>query len=724
MEIWPLARELLLVGGGHSHVIFLRKLAMKPLPGLRVTLVSPDTRTPYSGMLPGLIAGHYTEDEAHIDLVPLCRFAGVDFVRARAVSLDTTQRQLHLEDRPTLHYDILSLDTGSTPSLAGLSDARELIPVKPIADFLQHWKTFLIERQAGSIREAGVVGGGAGGVELCLAMQHRLKHLPGPEVQFHLFTSGKRILEGYNRGTRKRLERLLAARGVEVHSGFHVKSVVNREVISESGEMVSCDRAFGVTQAEAHAWFATSGLAVDEKGFVAVGDTLQSTSHENVFAVGDCAAMVRHPRPRAGVHAVRQGPPLFRNIRACALGKKLEKFRPQSSFLSLLSTGGRHAVASRNGFTASGAWVWQWKNRIDQGFMSRFNDLPAMPLQEPVNELQAEFDEQMYCGGCGSKVAADLLTKALSDLMAVVPKDDAAVLEVPAGKVLLQSVDHFRSFLNDPWLQARICVCHALSDIYACGGEPLSLLASVTLPYGKPDMAYSLLTQVMRGVLDQLAEEGAELIGGHTSEGLELALGCTANGLVEPDRHWGKEISQAGQALVLTKPLGTGTLFAADMRHSARGEWIASALEMMLTSNKAAAVIGKAFDVHACTDITGFGLAGHLLEMTGRNFGVELNMNAMPLLEGAAECLDADIRSSLHEANRRVAGLADVQPEILFDPQTAGGLLFALPEAQAEQLVQRLRDAGYPYAALIGRTTAGKTTADKTTGDPKFIIAR
>ena len=338
--------------------------------------------------------------------------------------------------------------------------------------------------------------------------------------------------------------------------------------------------------------------------------------------------------------------------------------------------------------------------------MNRFLDLPAMKADKS-NPLLASFDDQMHCGGCGAKVSADLLEEVLG---AVLPqgssRDDAAIVEIPAKRQMLQSVDHFRGFINDPYAQARIAVCHALSDIYACGGQAHSVMALITLPFGKPDVIRSTLEQVMAGIMDQLHRDHVKLIGGHTSEGAELSLGFTVNGSVIPGKLWQKTGMQAGDVLILTKPLGTGAIFAADMQHRARGDWVAAAVASMEVSNKAASQVLSHYEVSACTDITGFGLAGHCLEMLTGKLGVELYLSAMPCLPGAMACIsELGITSTLHESNRRVAGLAlpGEAAEILFDPQTSGGLLAAVPAHSATSCLQDLVEAGYGDAAVVGR---------------------
>lgn len=705
MENFPIARHLVLAGGGHSHVIFLKMLGMQPVPGLKVTLVSPETSTPYSGMLPGLIAGHYVPEEVYIDLVPLCRFAGADFVRGRVGGLDPEQRIVRLAERPDLHYDLLSIDIGSTPALGSL-DAGAVIPVKPIGELLQKWQAFLDSLAQGGISDVGFVGAGAGGVEMCLAVNHALQ-AAGYRCRLHLFTDGKTILREYPANVRIAFERTLDQQSIEVHRAFRATASAAGELVAEDGRRVRLDRIFWITQAGAQAWPANAGLDVDANGFIRTRDSLQTLKHDSIFAVGDCATMVNHPRPKAGVHAVRQGKPLYRNIRALLLGEQLKAFAPQQSFLSLITTGPRTAVASRNGLMASGDWVWRWKNWIDQRFMQQFTKLPVM-RSAAGNALLAEFDEQMHCGGCGAKVSADLLRETLVELLGAdhVPADDAVTVAIPPGRQLLQSVDHLRAFVSDPYLQARIAVCHAVSDIYACGGTGHSAMAMLTLPFAKPGVTRNLLHQVMSGTLHQLAAEGMALTGGHTSEGMEMSLGFAVNGLVSEGRRWDKQGLEAGDALILTKALGTGTIMAADMQYRAKGAWVEAAIQSMLMSNRQVVDALAGLEIHAATDVTGFGLAGHLREMiSGTGRGAALNLSSIPRLAGADECLhDLGIQSTLHGANRTAAAVGNLidAAEILFDPQTSGGLLIGLSPESAEPAVTALQAAGFSSAAIIG----------------------
>jgi len=708
MQQTPIARELVLVGGGHSHVIVLRMLGMQPIPGLQVTLVSPDTRTPYSGMLPGLIAGHYDEDDIHIDLVPLCRFAGARFVQATVSGLDALMQTVQLEGRPRIRYDVLSLDIGITPSLDEVMGAREnVIPVKPINQFLQHWRSFQTRVAAGEISSVGFVGAGAGGVELCLAVQHQLRQAFSPQthpISFHLFSDGDSLLKGFPKGVQEKFEQTVADRGVNFHRNFRVEQVDRHKLISSTDESCALDAIFWVTSAASQTWLKYCGLKLDDGGFVCVTRTLQTESFSNIFAVGDIAHMSASPRPKAGVFAVRQGPPLYRNLRRFLLQEALEDYKPQDRFLSLVSTGDKYAVASRNERSFSGAWVWRWKDWIDRRFMRRFNDLPTMHLQ-PQTGLLAEFDDQMQCGGCGSKISAVLLSEVLDELGLKV-RDDAAVYEVPSGKTMLHSIDYFKSFIDDPYDFARIAVTHALGDIYAMGGQPVTALALVTVPYGKPSFVKSMLEQLLRGAKHQLDEDNVDLVGGHTTEGAELSIGFSVNGIVDEGAILEKSGLKPDQALILTKAIGTGTLFASDMQHKAKGLWISAALISMRQSNQQALKVLKQHGASACTDVTGFGLAGHLQEMLAASeCGVELSLDTLPVLTGSEQTIKTTT-STLHEGNRQsvfaIPRSTHQYYELLFDPQTSGGLLASVPEAEWESCVADLLDAGYESACRIG----------------------
>ena len=735
----PVLKDLVLLGGGHAHVTVLKRFGMRPVAGVRVTLVSRVVETPYSGMLPGLIGGHYTSDEAHIDLQPLARFARARVVFDEAIGLDLANRQVRFRDRPPIGYDVLSIDIGSTPNLTVTGAAEHTVPVKPIDRLLDRWSALTARLCEGdTTRRIAVVGGGAGGVELLLAVQHSMRTRltnqgrSDGHLEYHLFTEGD-LLPTHNRSVRRRFERILGKRQVTVHRGNAVVSVAAGVLRTADGGVHPIDETLWTTQAAAAPWLAQSGLAVDDDGFVRVSSTLQSTSHGDVFAAGDIASMVDHPRPKSGVFAVRQGPPLARNLRRALLGEPLEPYRPQRQFLSLISTGDRYAVASRGPIAFEGAWVWRWKDRIDRRFMRAYNVLPEMPLPAPPHVPVGLADEEaiatlketaMRCGGCGAKVGASVLTRVLQQvgqsncanvLVGLDAPDDGAVVKVGDSEAMVHTVDFFRSIIDDPYTFGRIAANHSLSDVYAMGGEPTSALAIVTVPPGPEAKVEETLIHLMAGATAVLREAGVPLVGGHTSEGSELGLGFSVNGRIEQARVLRKSGLRAGDRLILTKPVGTGTLFAADMRHLARGRWIEAAVTSMVRSNRQAACCVLRHGATACTDVTGFGLAGHLVEMLRASaVYAEIDLGAVPTLDGAEQTVARGILSSLQPQNVRLRRAIVVEPDVaehprfalLFDPQTSGGLLAGVPASAAEACVGELHALGHRMSAIIGTITS------------------
>lgn len=732
----PIVKELVLIGGGHAHVSVLKKFGMRPLPGLRITLVTRDIDTPYSGMLPGYVAGHYQFDECHIDLGPLARFAGARIYHAEVEQLDLEDKKVYVSGRPPVSYDLLSINSGSRPAVINVPGAEQhALVAKPIDIFLQRWEE-LQQRVIASngVFQIVIIGGGAGGVELALSTQHRLHqmlHANGDDparVSFTLITQGPEILPTHNKGVQRRFMRVLQVRNIKVLTQYTAANIEEKMVHITNGAKLDADAVIFVTNASAPDWPRDSGLAVDTDGFISVDKNLQSISHTSVFAAGDVASLP-DKRAKSGVFAVRQGPVLAKNLRRSALNKSLRPYRAQKNFLGLISTGNKYAVASRGGWSAQGTWLWQVKDWIDRRFMQNYNDLPDMPEDTTPQYATGIADETaikelstiaMRCGGCGAKVGSSVLTRVMQRLpekhrddvlIGRDAPDDSAMLAVPAGKVMVQSVDYFRAFINDTYTFGAIAANHALGDLFAMGADPQSVLAIATIPYGREKIVEEALYEVLAGALHIIDPTGAVLAGGHSSEGAELAFGLTVNGLVNSDNVWRKNGLRAGDALILTKGLGTGTLFAADMRRKAKGRWVDQAITSMLLSNQQAAECLREYDVSACTDVTGFGLIGHLIEMTrASQVDAKINIDAVPMLEGANETVAAGILSSLQPQNVRLRR-AIRNPEhasrhasypLLFDPQTAGGLLAGISAQHADDCIRALQSRGYHDARVIG----------------------
>ncbi len=734
----PIVKDIVLVGAGHAHVQVLREFAMAPLPGVRLTLITREVHTPYSGMLPGLIAGHYSFDEAHIDTAPLARFANARLCQDEVVGLDLEGRRVLCRARPPVPYDLLSLNIGSTPNTAEVAGAAEhAIPVKPIDGFLERFEA-LRARVIAAPQKAriAVVGSGAGGVELILSLERRLRtELARAEraaaVSFVLLTDSDDILRTFPVGFRARFSRLLAARGIEVMTGSAVARLEPGELVLASGARVKADEVLWTTQARPAPWLAQTGLVLDAKGFIRTDVFLRAQNHANVYAAGDTIAFPGRDLPRSGVYAVRAGQVLAENLRCALTGVAPKQFRPQKQAMYLVSTGERRAIGARNGLVFEGDWVWRWKNRIDVKFMRMFADFPEIP--EPAAPGSPLADKAalgelsslaMRCGGCGAKVGLNALGRSLTGInpiehpgviVGLKAADDAAVVDTGGPLLSVHTVDYFRAMIDDPWLFGKIAANHALGDIFAMGAEPRTALAIATMPYGLESKVEADLAAMMAGANDVLREAGCALVGGHTSEGAELALGFAVNGAIAREQILRKSGLRPGDALILTKPLGTGALLAAHMRGRAKARWVVAALALMIQSSGRAAQILRENGARAMTDVTGFGLVGHLVEML-RASGVDaqLDLARVPLLEGVIETLQAGIYSSLQPQNLRLrraianheAAAVDPRFPALFDPQTAGGLLAALPAARAAEACAALIAAGYAGAVVIGRVTA------------------
>ena len=724
----PVDTDVVLVGGGHSHVEVLRRFAMSPLPGVRVTLVSRDLLTPYSGMLPGLVAGHYRHEEAHIDLRNLASHAGARLYHATARGIDPGRGLVQVEGRPPVAYDYLSLDIGSLPTGNRIEGAAQwAIPVKPVDLFLERLAALeeRVRREPGPLRLL-IIGAGAGGVELALALNRRLRSVAACErPRISIVCADANPLPGHGTGTRRRLRAALSRAGIDLRCAHRVIALREGEASFAGLPSIAFDAAILVTHASAAPWLADTGLELDEAGFVCVRDTLQSTSHANVFAAGDIAAFAPRPLAKSGVYAVRAGPILAENLRRVARGENPEPFRAQRRTLALISSDRALAVASWGGFALQGKWAWRLKDRIDRRWMRRYQDLPPMTSPAPPDAGEVAPADAMHCGGCGAKVSSSVLSAALSRidpgtrrdvLVGLGAPDDAAILETPAGTLLVQSVDHFRPFVDDPYVFGRVTAVHCLSDLFAMGATAHSAQAMVTLSYGRSDKQEEELYQLLSGATEALREAGAALVGGHTGEGPEASFGLAVNGYVTSDAILRKGGARAGDRLVLTKALGTGVVLAADMRARAGAETLQDALTSMQLSNRSGAQVLAAHEASACTDVSGFGLLGHLveiLEASGTRSRIETAR--LPLLPGARVLIEQGFRSTLHpgnEAFKTRLGRDGKSPDgdaILFDPQTSGGLLASVPEERAGTCVLALREAGYEDAAIIGEVLPEST---------------
>lgn len=679
----------MLIGGGHTHALVLRSWGMNPLPGVRLTVINPGPTAPYSGMLPGFVAGHYSRDELDIDLVKLARFAGARLIAGKAVAIDPAAKLITVPDRPPVAYDVAAIDVGITsemPKLAGFADHG--IPAKPLGPFATRWDAF---RTAAAAPKVAVIGGGVAGAELAMAMAHALRDR-APVVS--LIDRGL-VLDGFDAPARNRLLAAIGELNITLVEHANVVEVRADAVRLDDGTLIASDFTTGAAGARPHDWIANIGLDLHE-GSLIVGPTLQ-TSNPDIFAVGDCAYLAHDPRPKAGVFAVRQAPYLFDNLRSHLSGGNLRQYHPQKDYLKLISLGGQTALAEKFGTARRGKLLWRWKDHIDRKFMTQFDGLPQMDTTLPLHVADGVKDaigDAPLCGGCGAKVGRGALQGALAQLPAsprddIVPLvgDDAALLKT-GGAMQVLSTDHLSAVTVDPVLMARIATVHALGDIWSMGAAPQAAVLSLTLPRMTAQLQQRTVSEITQTVTQVLTDAGAALVGGHTTLGDALTIGLSITGLCDKDPIT-LAGAKVGDMLVLTKPIGSGTLLAAEMRRAVRGSDVLSCYQTMIQpQGKRSADLKGA---HAMTDVTGFGLAGHLAGMCeASGVGALVRLADVPLMNGALDMAKAGIRSSLYPDNRndpRVTAPDTAQAALMFDPQTAGGLLAALPKEQADKPV-------------------------------------
>ena len=720
----PYLRDLLLIGGGHAHVQVLRRFGMKPEPGVRLTLVSRESLTPYTGMLPGFIAGEYEQSEIVIDLLKLARFADCRFIEGNVERVEVADHCVYLSGgRPPIRFDVLSINTGGDCTL-NVPGGEFIEPVKPIGRFLRDWHATHAKLTAIPRLRIVIVGGGPGSVELAIALRHRL----GTECEISLVARNQELMPDHGRIARRHVATALDEHSVNVLRGFNVVAVereISTNVLSlqsEDGAGITCHHAFSATGVGSSNWFRSSGFSVDEEGFLQVNRFLQSETAPYVFGAGDAVSLVAQPRPKSGVYSVREGPYLAENLRRYLTGRRLRKYRAQRRALALVRTAQGIATGSRGVLQASGGWLWRYKDWIDRRFMERFQHLPAMDVPKHVyrGDLQREApDSSMRCGGCGAKLGADLLQRVLHRLDIHSPEgvfmgvgEDAAVVNMGSATLAI-SCDGFRMMVDDPWRFGRIAAHHALNDLYAMNSEPSIALALVTVPFMSDALMEEDLFHLMSGALSVFNESGVALVGGHTAEGAELSVGFTVAGTS------GFNVMTKGnllpnQALVLTKPIGVGAILAGGMDGRCDASAVEKALRIMDQSNASGMQIFTDYAVSACTDVTGFGLGGHLGEMLrASDASATLDLDSIPILPEAIDALLNNIESSLQKNNEQIiedcsydCSSLDPRLRMLADPQTSGGLIAGVDTEYVDSCVADLRRAGYTEAQVIGSVDA------------------
>ncbi len=499
--------------------------------------------------------------------------------------------------------------------------------------------------------------------------------------------------------------------------GKRVVEVSDDALSLDDGSRLEADLVLWATSATSPPALSSVTLPLDDDGFLLTRPTLQTVADAPIFAVGDTGTIQDNRTPKAGVYAVRQGPVLWENIGRMLAGEPLVEYVPQRGFLKLLNTGDGSAIGEYKGLSMSGRWCWRLKDGIDGRFMNKYQDY--RPMDAPRYAVE-ENHAPMRCAGCGGKVEGTVLARTLARLdipasphvlLGLDRPDDAAVIRPPDGRPVTLTTDFFAAPLDDAYTVGRIAAINAASDVFAMGGKPIAALAMATILPGSSRQQEQYLYELLAGGLKEFRAMGATLVGGHTIEGPQLTIGYTIVADQGSEAPLTKGRLRSGDLLLLTKPLGTGVLLAGHMRAMCRAAWMQPLVDCMLASNQRAAEAAAELGAVAITDITGFGLAGHLLEMLrASDLAAELDLAQVPLLPGAAELISEGVESTLAPGNRDVEN--EIQTTVppteaayraLFDPQTSGGLLLGIAPALAEKMLARLAETSDLPAAIIGR---------------------
>ena len=681
-----------------------------------ITLINRDSTTIYSAMFPGFISGEYRLEEIQIDLRTLADRAGVALVVAEINGLNPVDKTLSLKGRPSINFTRLSLDVGSETNLQKFQypalQKDLVVPIKPFKRAIQWIESQDIQTDIDDSKPFSVIGSGLAGIEIAFALRKRW-----PERFLQL-----KILPGK---INRKLRQSLMRNGIEL--------ITNENLIT--GPTLLC------TGSATPQWFRESALLIEASGRVMTRTTFQVIGYDDIFAVGDCGVIEQHARPASGVWAVRAAKPLANNLERLVAGQKLVSWRPQRTALQLVGGPLNLGWAFWNGVMIGPyTWLWRLKKVIDGRFIQMFRHASSM------QDVEKDLNENHLCRGCAAKLPSEPLKKALKKAgfseIESQPEDASVVSSLPQGGSLIQSIDGFPALISDPWLNARMTTLHACSDIWATGGSVISAQPLITLPAVSEGLQMELLIQILGGIKSVLDLQGAHLIGGHTLESrnpphrsisMAIDIGVCVNGLVvDANRRWIKNGLQLGDVLLLSRGLGSGILFSAAMKGDVNPRVLDLALNLMNKSQhvllqdlfqmQKERVNQKIF--HACTDITGFGLLGHLSEMLHssnllrtRNglspLKIQLEAEKIPSFEGVLDLIEVGYSSTLAPANRKfwklfhtdndslarfewasndlTIGSKEYQKimELIIDPQTCGPLALACSKIVGDELVER-----------------------------------
>ena len=703
---------MVLIGGGHAHVQVLRKLCMNFYEGLHVILINDSQEAAYSGMTPGYIQGFYKEDEAMIDLQRLCFNAGATFINDEVIQLDREFKKIILKNQPSIHYDLLSINTGSISKKNNLKIEKnaKCIFIKPINNLIQNLKIIDQLTHKNNLIKLSIIGGGVAAFELGFALHQRYQS----KVSLTIFS--RHILSEKNLNTKSILKLKQISKKMNITLiEENVLEINENDIFLSNKEVYPSDLNLISTGAELPDWVRNSSLQQID-GFIGINNNLQSINDEHVFAVGDAASLQSYQRPKSGVMAVRQGQILKENIFLKIQRKKLKTFFPQRNWLYIIGTYPDRALLNYFQFSFHGKWCWILKNWIDRSFITKFSFPNKLNMKKKIISitLPEKAHKEMYCQGCGSKVSKGTLMNYLSKSSHNIELADSSIVSIPQNQIL-QTVDHIKLFRSiNPFDFGIISYLHSQNDILAAGGRVHSLNVSVGIPFSEGNSERFYLKSFMRGIEYLSKIDNSSIVSGHSYQTYEPGITIHMNGLYEHESK--KTLALENNLIYLSKPLGVGYLLAAYFKNSdlLTSKDFNEVLLSMKLSNKNASEIARKNQTRSMTDISGFGLASHLGDICkSSGLTANIHLDEKLLINSNLEILQK-FQSTGYLGNYQsvshyvYSSKNNPYLNILYDPQTNGPMLMIIDKNNRDIFEKDFLNLYEKNPILIGSFTSKK----------------
>ncbi len=690
--------DLILIGGGHSNLRVIKDLIKNPIPKLRVTLISNVLDTPYSGMLPGYVEGLYQWRDANIDLYKLSSFGNFRFIHDEVKNISGNEKKVFFTNRPSLEFDYLSINIGIQSDFSSIIGAKKhSIPMKPISKI--NYK--FLENQS-KIYNIAVIGAGAAGVEISLALKKRLRE----NVNIYLFSGKRHVFSEHNKSISTKIKQILLQSNIKIIENDPVNILRKRFLLTSKNLKFIFDKAILATNGVAPNWIKKTDIKLCKNGFVLTNNKFQ-TNYNYIFASGDIINFSNYNLPKAGVYAVKSGLILSLNIRNLILKKKLKTFKPQKYCLSLIGLANNTALGHKYGLSITNYINFKIKQFIDKNFIKNYT---IKFLKKMLNvDINKNNLNEMLCRGCAAKVSIDVIKKSIPSNISLSSLDASLI---PTSKNFYQSVDMINSIITDPYKLGMISANHSLSDIYASGSQPISAQMILQLPLGKNKINKRDFEQIYSGAKYILDKNSCELSGGHTMIGEDYhpVIGFSLIGKSKQLKF--KKSFKDGDLLILTGKIGTGLIFAGINLDKIDSFYQIPVLNQMICGNLKIGRVLKEIRPICSTDITGFGLSNHLINLVNRFEGLKglsINVKNIQVFDGVKECIKEKVKSSLFNQNYNYAknflyyqNEKNSINEILFDPQTVGGIAFIIPIEKKEKTLKILNEKKISYS-IIGR---------------------